>query len=207
MKAKPKPPLKATPQPSVASKKSAVNKAVMPPARNLLTLSPGRKPPAEIAVIVEIPLGSRNKYEFDPEYGLMRLDRPLYSPMHYPGDYGFIPGTLADDGDPLDVVVLMREKSFPGTLIFARPLGMLAMKDEKGVDEKILAVPLSDPSYETMQSLSDVRPHFLREMDHFFQIYKELEGKEVISMGWKDRWEAEQTIMNCIRAANKKKQG
>lgn len=177
----------------------------MPPVRNLLTLSPGRKPPSEIAVIVEIPLGSRNKYEFDPAYGLMRLDRPLYSPMHYPGDYGFIPGTLADDGDPLDVVVLMRERSYPGTLIFARPLGMLSMKDEKGVDEKILAVPLSDPSYETMQSLSDVRPHFLREMDHFFQIYKELEGKEVISMGWKDRWEAEQTITNCIRAANKRK--
>lgn len=188
-----------------ASKKSASLPQTTPPTPfNWLTLPPGKNPPREIAVIVEIPMGSRNKYEFDPTYGLMRLDRPLYSPMHYPGDYGFIPGTLADDGDPLDVLVLMREPSYPGTLIHARPLGVLVMKDEKGVDEKILAVPDADPTYETMQSLSDVRPHFLREMDHFFQIYKELEGKQVDSMGWKDRWEAEQVILNCIRAANKK---
>jgi len=134
----------------------------------------------------------------------MKLDRPLYSPMHYPGDYGFIPGTLADDGDPLDIVVLMREPSFPGCLIHCRPLGVLVMKDEKGTDEKILAVPTTDPTYETYHKLADVPPHFLRSMDHFFRIYKELEGIAVTSMGWQDRWMAEKIIMNCIEAWNKK---
>src|SRR6185436_20527456 len=105
-------------------------------------------------VIVEIPKNSGNKYEYDGALGVFRLDRALYSPMHYPGDYGFIPGTLADDGDPLDIVVLMREPSFPGCLISARPLGLLIMEDEKGHDEKILAVPTTDPSYETYQNLA-----------------------------------------------------
>jgi inorganic pyrophosphatase len=190
-------------KPTPAKAKSSVSPGEQFAPFNWLNLPPGKNPPREIAVIVEIPMGSRNKYEFDPDYGLMRLDRPLYSPMHYPGDYGFIPSTLADDGDPLDVLVLMREASYPGTLIHARPLGVLIMSDEKGTDEKILAVPNADPTYETMQSLSDVRPHFLREMDHFFRIYKELEGKQVDSMGWKDRWEAEQVILNRIRAAKK----
>jgi inorganic pyrophosphatase len=168
-------------------------------------LSPGRKPPTEVSCVVEIPKGTRNKYEYDQESGLIRLDRPLYSPMHYPGDYGFIPGTLADDGDPLDIVVLMREPSFPGCLIYCRPLGVLIMKDEKGVDEKILAVPISDPTYETYHALADVAPHFLRSMDHFFRIYKELEAKEVTSMGWQDRWVAEKVIMDSIEAFKKKK--
>jgi inorganic pyrophosphatase len=167
-------------------------------------LPPGRNPPTEINCVVEIPKGSRNKYEYDVASGLMRLDRPLYSPMHYPGDYGFIPSTLAEDGDPLDVVVLMREPSFPGCLIYARPLGVLVMKDEKGQDEKILAVPISDPTYETYHSLADVPPHFLRAMDHFFRIYKELEGKAVTSMGWQDRWMAEKIVLDCIDAAKKK---
>jgi len=167
-------------------------------------LPPGKKPPTQITCIVEIPKGSRNKYEFDVKSGLMKLDRPLYSPMHYPGDYGFIPGTLADDGDPLDIIVLMSEPSFPGCLIHCRPLGVLVMKDEKGADEKILAVPESDPSYETYHELRDVAPHFLRSMDHFFRIYKELEGKEVTSMGWQDCWMAEKIITDCITAAKKK---
>jgi len=164
----------------------------------------GKNPPAEISVVVEIPKGSRNKFEYDRTTGLMTLDRPLYSPMQYPGDYGFIPSTLAEDGDELDTVVLVDEPSFPGIVIPARPLGALIMVDEKGLDEKILAVPISDPSFETYHALSDVPPHFLRSMDHFFRIYKELEGKGVTSMGWKDRWEAEQIIMRCIKAAKKK---
>lgn len=172
---------------------------------NYFDIPPGPKPPTEIHCIVEIPKGATNKYEFDPATGLMKLDRPLYSPMYYPGDYGFIPGTLADDGDPLDVVVLMREASFPGCLITARPLGVLVMKDEKGVDEKILAAPVSDPSFETYHNLADVPPHFLRAMDHFFRIYKELEGKPVTSMGWQDRWLAEKIITGCINAWNSRK--
>jgi inorganic pyrophosphatase len=173
--------------------------------RSLYDLPAGKNPPSEINAVVEVPMGSRNKYEYDKDTDLIRLDRPLFSPMHYPGDYGFIPSTLADDGDPLDILILMREKSFSGCLIYCRPIGMLAMKDEKGHDEKILAVPASDPTYATMHNLSDVRPHYLREVDHFFRIYKELEGKQVTSMGWKDRWEAEQMIMECIGAVKKKK--
>jgi inorganic pyrophosphatase len=164
-------------------------------------LPAGRNPPAEVNCIVEIPKGSSNKYEYDADTGLIRLDRPLYSPMYYPGDYGFIPSTLAADGDPLDILVLMQEPSFAGCLIRARPLGVLVMKDEKGDDEKILAVPISDPTYETYHSLSDVPPHFLRTMDHFFRIYKELEGKAVTSMGWQDRWLAEKIILTCIETA------
>jgi inorganic pyrophosphatase len=171
---------------------------------NPYLLPPGKNPPSEVSCVVEIPKGTRNKYEFDPESGLIKLDRPLYSPMHYPGDYGFIPGTLADDGDPLDIVVLMREPSFPGCLISCRPLGVLVMQDEKGPDEKILAVPVTDPTYETYHNLAQVAPHFLRSMDHFFQIYKELEGKKVISMGWQDRWMAEKIIMDCIEAKKAK---
>ena len=169
----------------------------------LYSLPAGKNPPTEVNAVIEVPMGSRNKYEYDKETDLIRLDRPLFSPMHYPGDYGFIPSTLADDGDPLDILILMREKTFPGCLIFARPVGMLVMKDEKGHDEKIFAVPISDPSYATVHNLSDIRPHYLREVDHFFRIYKELEGKEVTSMGWKDRWEAEKMIMECIEAAKK----
>jgi inorganic pyrophosphatase len=172
---------------------------------NAYDMAAGKNPPSDVNVIVEIPQGSTNKYEFDPKTGLIRLDRPLYSPMQYPGDYGFIPSTLADDGDPLDIIVMMREPSFSGCLISARPLGVLVMEDEKGLDEKILAVPVSDPTYETYTQLSDVPPHLLRSMDHFFQIYKELEGKEVHSMGWQDRWQAEKIIMKCIAARKKKK--
>ena len=164
-------------------------------------LPSGRRIPNEIFVVVEVPYGHRNKYEYDSELGAIVLDRPLFSPVHYPGDYGFVPGTMADDGDPLDVLVMVKTPTFPGCVVAARPLGVLLMHDEKGGDEKILAVPCTDPSFETYHSLSDVPPHFLREMDHFFRVYKELEGKHVTSMGWKDRWEAEQVIKDCIKRA------
>ncbi|MBK6911996.1 MAG: inorganic diphosphatase [bacterium] len=167
-------------------------------------LPPGPRIPNEIYVVVEVPYGHRNKYEYDSDLGAIVLDRPLFSPVHYPGDYGFIPGTLADDGDPLDVLVLVKTPTFPGCVVAARPLGVLLMHDEKGGDEKVLCVPSTDPSFETYHSLSDVPPHFLREMDHFFRVYKELEGKHVTSMGWKDRWEAEQVIKDCIKRAKTK---
>lgn len=167
-------------------------------------LPSGRRIPNEIYVVVEVPYGHRNKYEYDSELGAIVLDRPLFSPVHYPGDYGFVPGTLADDGDPLDVLVMVKTPTFPGCVVAARPLGVLMMQDEKGGDEKILAVPTTDPSFETYHSLSDVPPHFLREMDHFFRVYKELEGKHVTSIGWKDRWEAEQIIKESIKRAKSK---
>jgi inorganic pyrophosphatase len=170
-------------------------------------LPSGKKLPAEIYVVVEVPYGHRNKYEYDSELGAIVLDRPLFSPVHYPGDYGFIPNTLAEDGDPLDVLVLVKTPTFPGCVVLARPLGVLMMQDEKGGDEKILAVPTTDPTFETYHSLSDVPPHFLREMDHFFRVYKELEGKHVNSMGWKDRWEAEQIITSCAKRAKQAKSG
>lgn len=170
-------------------------------------LPPGRRIPNEIFVVIEVPYGHRNKYEYDSELGAIVLDRPLFSPVHYPGDYGFVPGTLAGDGDPLDVLVMVKTPTFPGCVVASRPLGVLMMEDEKGRDEKILAVPSTDPSFETYHSLSDVPPHFLREMDHFFRVYKELEGKQVASMGWKDRWEAEQIIKDSIKRAKSKSTG
>ncbi len=166
-------------------------------------LPPGRIPPSEIAVIVEVPKGSSNKYEYDKDLGVFFLDRRLYSPVYYPGDYGFIPSTLAGDNDPLDVVLLTQDPSFSGCMIYARPLGVLLMTDDKGEDAKILAVPVSDPYFETYKELEDVPPHFLREMDHFFRVYKELEGKQSEVVGWKDRSEAEQVIQQSIDAFKK----
>jgi inorganic pyrophosphatase len=150
-------------------------------------LGPGLHAPEVIHVVVEVPRDSSNKYEFDPSAGVFRLDRVLYSPLHYPGDYGFVPGTLAEDGDPLDVLVLIDQPTFAGCLLRARPLGHLDMEDEKGPDQKVLAVPLNDPRYTQYESLQDVPNHRLREIEHFFTIYKELEEKQVRVRGWKDK--------------------
>jgi inorganic pyrophosphatase len=152
---------------------------------HLLDLSPGDRAPDVLSMIVEVPKDSANKYEYDPDLGIFRLDRVLYSPLHYPGDYGFVPSTLAEDGDPLDVLVLMGQPTFPGCLIEVRPLGYLEMTDEKGPDQKVLAVPTTDPRYVGYRTLSDVHPHRLREIEHFFAIYKELEGKTVTVDGWR----------------------
>jgi len=149
-------------------------------------LPTGPKPPDELNVVVEIPRGSRNKYELDKESGLFRFDRLLYSAVHYPGDYGFLPRTLADDDDPLDVLIMVTEPTFPGCLIVVRPVGVFEMRDEKGLDEKILAVPVRDPLYDEYRDLTDVPRHFLREVEHFFAIYKELEGVKTTVLGWRD---------------------
>ncbi|MBI4409222.1 MAG: inorganic diphosphatase [Gemmatimonadetes bacterium] len=162
-------------------------------------LSAGPNPPDELYAVIEIPRGSRNKYELDKETGLFRLDRLLYSAVHYPGDYGFIPRTLADDDDPLDVLVMITEPTFPGCLIAVRPLGAFEMHDEKGLDEKILAVPLRDPLYAEYEELDDVAPHYLREVEHFFRIYKELEGVRTTTLGWQGRAAAQQAIADCCR--------
>src|ERR1700682_2880182 len=128
-------------------------------------------------MIVEIPRNTSNKYEYDNDLGVFRLDRALYSPMHYPGDYGFIPGTLSDDGDPLDVLVPVDEPSFPGVLIAVRPVGLLEMVDQEQQDQKILAVPKRNPRFDQVHTIDQVFPHTLREIEHFFAIYKELEAK------------------------------
>src|SRR5215472_9626722 len=129
-----------------------------------------------IEVVVEIPRGSRNKYEFDHQRGVFRLDRVLYSSVHYPTDYGFVTGTLSTDGDPLDVLVVVEEPTFPGCFVRARPVGTLMMRDEKGDDEKILAVPHDDPRFGGVRKLGDVGEHWPLEISAFFRTYKELQG-------------------------------
>jgi inorganic pyrophosphatase len=167
---------------------------------SLYDLDPGPECPDVVRMIVEIPKNSTNKYEYDGKLGVFRLDRVLYSPMHYPGDYGFVPGTLAEDGDPLDVLALVDEPSYPGVLIAVRPVGVLEMVDQQQPDEKILAVPTRNPRFEPVQKIEDVFPHNLREIEHFFEIYKELEGKRTEMRGWRGPEEAR----GMIRAARER---
>jgi len=150
-----------------------------------------------LPVMIEVPKGSRNKYEYEKERGKIRFDRLLFSPVHYPTDYGFIEETLALDGDALDALVLVWEPTFPGCLIEARPVGLFRMADEKGPDEKILCVPIHDPHWAEIRSLEEVHPHLLREIEHFFTIYKDLEMKEVQVDGWDSLEEAEVVIRDA----------
>src|SRR5437773_2915552 len=142
-------------------------------------------PDRSVDVLVEIPRGSRQKYELDQKTGRIRLDRVLFSSVHYPADYGFIVDTLGGDGDPLDALVVVEEPSFPGCIVPARPIGTLGMRDEKGDDEKILAVPTGDPRFAEVRDLKDLSPHWLREIENFFATYKELEDKKPPKIsGW-----------------------
>jgi inorganic pyrophosphatase len=150
--------------------------------------------PTELRVVVEIPKGSRNKYEMDHETGEIFLDRMLFTSMQYPADYGFIEGTLGGDGDPLDALVLMGEPTFPGCRIRVRPIGLFRMTDEKGADEKIISVPPRDPVWGHVEQLEGLPPTLLNEIEHFFQVYKNLEGKKVSTEGFEDRASAEQVI-------------
>jgi inorganic pyrophosphatase len=146
------------------------------------SLSPGKNPPEDIYVLIEIPQGSGIKYEVDKETGLLFVDRFLYTAMQYPFNYGFVPGTLADDGDPVDVLVISREPVHPGSVMRCRPIGMLEMKDEEGIDTKVIAVPHSklDPSYENIRTVDDLPEVLRNRIKHFFEHYKELEpGKWV----------------------------
>ena len=140
-----------------------------------------------VTVMVEVPKGSRNKYEYDKDKRMMKFDRMLFSAVHYPSDYGFILDTLAGDGDALDALVLVWEPTFPGCIMEVKPVGLFKMWDEKGPDEKILCVPVSDPNWNYIEGLSDVPPHLLKEIEHFFSIYKELEAKKTGVEGWGDR--------------------
>jgi inorganic pyrophosphatase len=158
----------------------------------------------DVEVTIEIPKGQRNKYEVDHDSGRIRLDRMLFTSTRYPSDYGFIDDTLADDGDPLDALVLLEEPTFPGCLITARVIGMFRMRDEKGDDNKVLCVPASDPRWNHLQDINDV-PEFDRlEIQHFFEVYKELEpGKMVQGAAWADRAAAEAQIeLDRKRLAN-----
>jgi inorganic pyrophosphatase len=139
---------------------------------------------------IEIPKGSRNKYEFDPEIGGLKLDRFLFSSMVYPTDYGFIPDTLGLDGDPLDVMICVSEPTFPGCMIHVKPIALFRMEDDKGVDDKVLAVPLSDPGWNDKEKLEDLPKQLRDEIAHFFSIYKDLERKKVKVDGWYSREDA-----------------
>ena len=139
-----------------------------------------------VSVMVEVPKGSRNKYEYDKIRRRIKLDRMLFSSVHYPCDYGFVEDSLALDGDALDALVLLWEPTFPGCIIESKPLGMFIMTDEKGPDEKILCVPVADPLWNHIQELSEVPPHLLKEIEHFFSIYKKLENKDVEVDGWRE---------------------
>jgi inorganic pyrophosphatase len=153
-------------------------------------VSPGTNIPSVVNAIVEIPKGRRSKFEVDKKTGLIRLDRYLYSSSHYPGDYGFIPQTLAEDGDALDIVVMVNEPTFSGCLIEARVVGLFRMKDRSLNDFKVLGVPHSDPLFAEFQNLEDVPKHYLREVEHFFATYKQLEGVKTESLGWAKAAEA-----------------
>ena len=156
----------------------------------------------EFDVTIEIPAGSKNKYEFDHRSGRIRLDRRLFTSTRYPSDYGFIENTLGEDGDPLDALVLVEEPTFPGCLITCRAVGMFRMKDEAGGDDKVMAVPAGDVRFSRLADLTDI-PEFERmEIQHFFEVYKELEpGKSVEGASWVGRAEAEAEIQRSYQRA------
>jgi inorganic pyrophosphatase len=156
----------------------------------------------EFDVIIEIPKGQRNKYEMDHVTGRIRLDRMLFTSTRYPSDYGFIEDTLADDGDPLDALVLLEEPTFPGCVIQCRAIGMFRMRDEMGADDKVLCVPATDPRHDYLQDIGDVPAFDRLEISHFFQVYKQLEpGKSVEGFNWAGREAAEEQIEACRRRA------
>ena len=159
----------------------------------------GPTPPSIVTAVIEIPAQGRNKYELDKELGVFRLDRVMHSAVHYPGDYGFIPRTLGDDHDPLDIIVIMSEPVFTGCLVDVRPVGVFELIDRGEGDEKIIAVPIKDPFAGSIQDLEDIRPHALREIEHFFQVYKDLEGTRTESKGFKGRAVAEKLIVHAMQ--------
>lgn len=164
---------------------------------SLLTYPIGRGAPAEVNGIVEIPKGSSNKYEFDLQHEVFVLDRVLYSPLYYPCDYGWVAGTLSEDGDPLDILILGSHPTFPGCIIESRPIGALAMSDEHGKDYKVLSVASRDPRFQDVKKLEDAGAHLLRELEHFFRVYKDLEEKEVDVLGWVGLEQTYEIIVAC----------
>lgn len=155
---------------------------------------------AEIDVVIEIPRGSRNKYEFDHEQHVMRLDRRLFTATAYPADYGFIPDTLSEDGDPLDALVLLDDPTFPGCWVTSRPVGVFWMTDDAGPDAKIICVPAGDARWTHVTELSELPDHLTDEIGHFFEVYKALEPEKHSSVrGWEGAAAARQEIEDCRR--------
>ncbi len=151
----------------------------------------------DVVAFVEIPAGSRNKYEFDRALGAIALDRRLFTSMSYPADYGYIEGAWGDDGDPLDALVLVGDPTFPGCRIRVRAVGVFFMTDEKGSDEKIICVPLRDPAWMRINDIHDIPGELRNEIEHFFQVYKDLEAKKTETRGFGNRAQAEQVIVQA----------
>jgi inorganic pyrophosphatase len=156
-----------------------------------------------LVCVVEIPKGGRNKYEYDPQLGGIKFDRLLMSAATYPTDYGYLRDTLGQDGDPLDALVCLHEPTFPGCLIPVKPVGMFKMSDEKGIDDKVICVPLHDPYWNSYEVLEDLPLLLRQEIEQFFSIYKELEGKEVTVEGWRPLEEARLEIASARERARK----
>lgn len=161
-------------------------------------IDPHRITPEDFIAVIEIPKGSKKKYELDKETGLIILDRILYTSTHYPCNYGFIPRTYGDDGDPLDVLVLCSEEIEPLSLVRCYPIGVIRMKDNGKLDEKIIAIPFNDPNYNTYRDITDLPVHVFQEMQHFFSVYKTLENKETVVDEAQGRDEAVSVIRACI---------
>jgi inorganic pyrophosphatase len=154
----------------------------------------------ELTCLVEIPRGSRNKYEWDEQRGALRLDRRLFSSVVYPGDYGFIEGTMTDNGRQLDALILVNEATFPGCIVDVRAVGLFRMRDETGIDDKVLCVPTRDPDWRDVRELDDLPELVREEIAHFFSIYKDLEPERITAVeGWADRSAAEEEIADCVR--------
>ena len=161
-------------------------------------INPKRITPDDFIAVIEIPKGSKKKYELDKETGYILLDRVLFTSTHYPANYGFIPRTYGDDGDPLDVLVLCSEEMDPLTLVRCYPIGYISMLDDGKNDEKIIAIPFSDPNYNEYKDISDLPAHVFDEMAHFFTVYKSLEGKETVASDVNNRQAAIQVIRKSI---------
>lgn len=160
-------------------------------------ITPSRIHPEDFLAVIEIEKGSKNKYEMDKETGALRLDRILYTSTHYPANYGFIPRTLAEDGDPLDVLVLCSECIRPMSLVRCYPIGVITMQDGGSVDEKVIAIPFGDPTYNTYQDIGELPEHVSAEMSHFFRVYKTLEGKETVVSDALPRETAVEVMRKC----------
>jgi len=164
---------------------------------NYLELPMGDRAPEILTAVVEIPQDSVNKYEYDRKMNVFVLDRVLHSPVHFPGDYGFIPRTIAQDGDPLDILILGDTPTFAGCIYSVRPVGLFEMLDHGACDEKVLAYATGNPRFSGIQNYTEIQPHILLEVEHFFSVYKELEDKKTMVLGWKDREAAYEAIRSC----------
>ncbi len=167
-------------------------------------INPSRIKPEEFTAVIEIPKGSKTKYELDKETGLLKLDRVLYTSTHYPANYGLIPRTYAQDGDPLDVLVLCSQHIYPMTLVQCYPIGVISMVDSGSNDEKVIAIPTDDPTYNQYKDISDLPAHIFEEMKHFFSVYKELENKETVVNDVRGREDAIKIISETIEAYSEK---